>query len=71
MFASYWRACLPPAIGWAVLYTVPPKVKYADRLQRAQNEARSNGAGLWAHGAGLWAQSGFNCLPSDFRRRLC
>ena len=34
--------------GWAVLYTVPPNVKYADRLERAQKEARARGAGLWA-----------------------
>jgi micrococcal nuclease len=50
--------------GWAVLYTVPPNVKYAERLSRAQKEAR-------ARGAGLWAQRGFDCLPSDFRRRKC
>lgn len=50
--------------GWAVLYTVPPNVKYAVRLKQAQNEARDSGAGLWTQG-------GFNCLPSDFRRRLC
>jgi micrococcal nuclease len=50
--------------GWAVLYTVPPNVKYADRLGRAQREAR-------ARGAGLWAQRGFDCLPQDFRGRRC
>jgi micrococcal nuclease len=50
--------------GWAVLYTVPPNVKYADRLRRAQNEARSAGTGLWA-------QRGFDCLPSDFRKGRC
>jgi micrococcal nuclease len=50
--------------GWAVLYTVPPNIKYADRLSRVQNEAR-------ASGAGLWAQDGFTCLPSDFRRGVC
>jgi micrococcal nuclease len=50
--------------GWAVLYTVPPNVKYAERLGRAQKEAR-------AGGAGLWSQHGFNCLPSDFRRKRC
>jgi micrococcal nuclease len=50
--------------GWAVLYTVPPNVKYAERFSRAQNEARTKGAGLWA-------QRGFDCLPSDFRRRSC
>jgi micrococcal nuclease len=50
--------------GWAVLYTVPPNVKYAERFSRAQKEAR-------ARGAGLWAQRGFDCLPSEFRRRRC
>jgi micrococcal nuclease len=50
--------------GWAVLYTVPPNVKYAERFARAQNEAR-------ATRAGLWSQRGFECLPGDFRRRVC
>lgn len=50
--------------GWAVLYTVPPNVKYAERFRRAQNEARTRGAGLWA-------QNGFACLPKDFRKRDC
>jgi micrococcal nuclease len=50
--------------GWAVLYTVPPNVKYAERLTRAQKEAR-------ARGAGLWSQRGFECLPNDFRSKRC
>ena len=50
--------------GWAVLYTVPPNVKYAGRLSDAQNEAR-------VRGAGLWARSGFACSPADFRRGKC
>lgn len=50
--------------GWAVLHTVPPNVKYAERLTRAQKEAR-------ARGTGLWSQRGFECLPSDFRRKRC
>jgi micrococcal nuclease len=50
--------------GWAALYTVPPNVKYVERLIRAQNEAR-------ALGAGLWGQRGFECRPSDFRRNRC
>jgi len=50
--------------GWAVLYTVRPNVKYADRFSRAQNEARTRGAGLWS-------EQGFDCLPTDFRRRAC
>jgi micrococcal nuclease len=50
--------------GWAVLYTVPPNVKYADRLERAQSAARAGGAGLWRSG-------GFACAPSSYRRREC
>jgi micrococcal nuclease len=50
--------------GWAVLYTVPPNVKYVERLERAQKEAR-------ARGTGLWSQRGFECLPNDFRRKRC
>ena len=50
--------------GWAVLYTVPPNVRYADRLSRAQNEARTRGTGLWA-------ERGFDCSPVDFRSRRC
>ena len=50
--------------GWALLYTVPPNVKYVGRLERAQNEARAAGAGLWASG-------GFECPPAAFRRRQC
>ncbi len=50
--------------GWAVLYTVPPNIKYAERFRQAQNEAR-------AQGTGLWAERGFDCVPADFRRRKC
>jgi micrococcal nuclease len=50
--------------GWAVLYTVPPNIKYAERLEQAQKEARTGGKGLWA-------QRAFDCLPSDFRRKRC
>jgi micrococcal nuclease len=50
--------------GWAVIYTVPPNVKYAERLARAQKEAR-------ARGAGLWSGPGFECLPNDYRRGRC
>ncbi len=50
--------------GWAVLYTVAPDVRYADRVRAAQAAARAAGAGLWASG-------GFDCLPADFRRGRC
>jgi micrococcal nuclease len=50
--------------GWAMLYTVPPNVKYAERLERAQSKARARRAGLWATG-------GFECAPAAYRRREC
>jgi micrococcal nuclease len=50
--------------GYAVLYTVPPNVKYAGRIERAQKAARDSRAGLWA-------RNGFDCLPEDARRRRC
>jgi micrococcal nuclease len=50
--------------GWAMLYTVPPNVKYAERLERAQKKARAAGAGLWGTG-------GFACAPSAYRKREC
>ena len=33
--------------GYAVLLTVPPNVKYVERLTAAQAAARASGAGLW------------------------
>jgi len=50
--------------GWAMLYTLPPNVKYAGRLERAQNEARAARAGLWRSG-------GFDCAPGAYRRQEC
>jgi micrococcal nuclease len=50
--------------GWALLYTVPPDVRYVERLAQAQKWARANGAGLWSQG-------GFACAPSRFRRDRC
>lgn len=50
--------------GWAMLYTVPPNVKYAERLERAQKKARASGAGLWGSG-------GFECAPAAYRRGDC
>ena len=50
--------------GWAMLYTVPPNVKYAGRLERAQKLARAAGVGLWGTG-------GFECAPAAYRRREC
>ncbi len=50
--------------GWAMLYTLPPNVKYAGRLGRAQKEARAGSAGLWQSG-------GFACAPSAYRRGEC
>lgn len=50
--------------GWAVLYTVPPNVRYVDRLKTAQDSARMEGAGHWS-------SNGFECQPSRRRRGEC
>ena len=34
--------------GFALLYTIPPNVKYIDLLVKAQEDARKNNRGLWA-----------------------
>jgi len=52
------------AEGWAMLYTLPPNVKYARRLEAAQQRARQERRGHWADGA-------FACAPSAHRRRQC
>ena len=52
------------AQGYAILFTVPPNVKYVERIAEAQRRARVSGAGLWA-------SDGFACAPSDRRRRRC
>ena len=50
--------------GWALLYTVPPNVKHARRLEAAQRRARDARAGLWEG-------DDFRCAPSARRRREC
>jgi micrococcal nuclease len=50
--------------GWAVRYTVPPNLKYVERLGRAERGARQAGRGLWA-------DHGFTCRPADWRRGRC
>ena len=52
------------ADGWAVLLTIPPNVRYVDRLTAAQALARKAKRGLWA-------TDGFACPPADFRRKAC
>jgi micrococcal nuclease len=47
--------------GYAMLYTIPPNVKYAGELRAAQNEARSKRLGIWS-GKGL-SES-----PRDYRK---
>jgi micrococcal nuclease len=50
--------------GWAFLLTVPPNVRYVDRLERAQRAARMQKAGLWR-------EPGLACAPRDWRARRC
>ncbi len=52
------------ADGWAVLYTLPPNVRYVDRLRLAERRAREQRRGLWAAGE-------IACRPSAFRRHQC
>ena len=50
--------------GWAFLLTVPPNVKYVNRLERAQKAAR-------ATQAGLWREPDLACSPRDWRAKRC
>lgn len=50
--------------GWAMLYTVPPNVRYIDRIRAAERSAREGRRGLWKDGA-------VSCRPSDFRKHRC
>jgi micrococcal nuclease len=52
------------ADGWAVLLTIPPNIRYVDRLTEAQARARKEKRGLWA-------TDGFGCPPEAFRRKAC
>ena len=52
------------ASGWAVLYTVPPDVRYVERLERAERRARMAKAGLWGGRNRL-------CIPSAYRKGEC
>ena len=50
--------------GWAMLYTVPPNVRYVDLLEAAQDSARKEGAGHWG-------TNGFECQPARRRKGEC
>jgi len=50
--------------GWAVLYTVPPNVRYVDRFRAAEAVAREARRGLWESG-------GLECAPERHRRGEC
>lgn len=47
--------------GYALLYTIPPNVRYVERLKRAQEIASSKGIGIWS-------ERGLNERPSDYRK---
>lgn len=48
--------------GYALPYTVPPNVKYADKFIAAQKRARQSRAGIWGKG-------GLKQSPGEWRRR--
>lgn len=47
--------------GYAVVLTIPPNVKYAERFVKAQKYARENRKGFWAEG-------GLEKSPSEYRK---
>ncbi|MCI0469264.1 MAG: thermonuclease family protein [Nitrospirae bacterium] len=50
------------ADGYAVLFTLPPNIKYTDRLIEAQNAAKSAMRGVWG-------KNGLKEAPVDWRKR--
>lgn len=48
--------------GYAMLFTVPPNVKYVDKLRKAQHEARQQRLGIWG-------SEGLKESPGDYRRK--
>lgn len=47
--------------GYALVYTFPPNVKYAERFAEAQKSARGRKAGIWSN-------NGLKKLPEDWRK---
>jgi micrococcal nuclease len=47
--------------GYAMLYTIPPNVRYASGLAAAQTEAREKKIGIWS-------EQGLKERPRDYRR---
>jgi micrococcal nuclease len=47
--------------GYAMLYTVPPNVKYAEEFRKAQAEARKKRLGMWS-------EDGLKERPQDYRK---
>lgn len=47
--------------GYAIVYTVPPNVRYVDRLRQAQNMALKRRVGIWG-------EKGLEERPSDYRK---
>ncbi len=48
--------------GYAVLFTVPPNVKYVDRFIEAEKVAKE-------HKKGIWGRKGLKEMPLDYKRR--
>lgn len=47
--------------GYALLYTIPPNLKYVNELREAQSEAREKRLGVWS-------AEGLKERPQDYRR---
>lgn len=47
--------------GYAVLFTLPPNVKYGDKLRNGQRLAREKGLGIWG-------KQGLKEMPLDYKK---
>lgn len=48
--------------GYAMLFTVPPNIRYVDELKKAQQEARQKGLGIWSN-------KRLKERPSEYRKK--
>lgn len=48
--------------GYAMLFTVPPNIRYVDEFKKAQDEARSKDLGIWGEG-------GLRETPRKYRKQ--
>lgn len=48
--------------GYAVLFTLPPNIKYVNELKKAQQEAKRRGLGIWG-------KNGLREMPGEYKKK--